>query len=305
MKKIKDAFTIIELIFVIILLGILGVMGTDIVVRTYENYTFQRDMTDLQSKSKQLLNQISNYLNDSIKFSIAQYNGTDHVAVENILDSDDINTTNYLEWIGKDIESMRGIWSDAQNRVYSGYSGLADIRESNATFIRTTDCNLGVIDQIEESITGVNDVLDGTNTTPRAALYFVYANSAGTVEQRFWENNGSSLFPVSKLPPNSIANDVIELSERPGEISEHYYLSYSAYGLHLENNGDLKLLWNFRPWNGERVTGGASQLLMEDVVSFSFWSESEGTIIRLRVCLSTDFDDNAAPIFCKEAIVLR
>jgi len=299
---IKKAFTIIELIFVIILLGILGFMGADIIVKTYESYNYQKDVADLQSKSKQLLEQITGYLNDSIKLSIAQYDSSlpGHKAVEDVADGD-INDTRYLEWIGKDTESMRGVWSAGENRIYSGYSGLADIKESNATFIRTTDCDLSFIDSIQENITGVIDPLNGANPTPRAAMYFVYANSGGTVAQRFWDSNASSLFPVW-----DITGDIIELSERPDEISEHYYLSYSAYGLHLDNNGELKLFWNFRPWNGDVVDiNGTSLLMMQDVVSFKFWSESEGTVIRLRVCLSTDIDNANAPTFCKEAIVLR
>jgi len=305
-KKIRSAFTMIELIFVVVILGIIGLMSSDIIFRTYENYAFHRDISDLQSRSKQVLDQISKYLDNSLKSSIAQYNSATpvHRAISEIdFANGDVNITNnrFLEWIGKDIESMRGIWSDGENRVYPGYSGFANVRDSNATDIVTTDCNLSYIEPVQNAITAQPLALAAGGQ--RTAIYFVYANSVGTVAQRFWDNNGSSLFPVSGFTPDT---GIITLSEPPGEISENYYLTYSAYGVQLDNAGNLFLYWNFRPWNGDSINNDAQQrLLMQDVTEFKSWGQSDGSVIRLRVCLSVDISDPDAPEFCKEAMILR
>lgn len=302
MKKTKSAFTILELIFAIVLLGIIGTMSADIISRTYDNYNHQNDVANLQSKSKQTLDQIINYLNESIDGSIAKFDGANYIDIDTITTFDDINNSNYFVWIQKDTESLRGIWDEGKQRIFPGYSGLANIIDSNNTFVVTSpnDCDLSFINQIQQDITSITDPLNGTNPTPRAALYFVYGNAAGTTESRFWKAPTSSLFPIT-----SISSNIITLQNKPDEISEHFYLTYSAYGLHLQNNGELRLVWNFRPWNNESVANGESLLLMQDVVSFNFWSESEGTIIRFKVCLSTSFNDTSAPIFCKEAMVTK
>jgi len=299
MKRIRG-FTLFELIIVMVLLGIVGTMSTDIISLTYRNYVYQKEVADLQSRSKQLLDQISGYLDRAVKPSIARFDGT-HQSIWGLGVTDADGATgagNYLEWIGKDTESMRGVWDDTLKRVYPGYSGLANVRDSGGMQIVTTDCNLSFIKTIQKDITGVVDPLDGTNGNPRSALYFVYANSDGDVSQRFWVNP-TSLFGIAALDE---VNGIITLQNQPNEIGEQYYLTYTAYGIHLEPDGTMYLLWNFRPWNGENVTRGAALKLMENVVSFEYWSESDDTILRLKVCLR---DTNSEIVYCKEAVVLR
>lgn len=295
------AFTLIELIIVIVLLGILGVMSTEIISQTYRNYVYQKDIADLQSRSKQLLDQLTTYLDRSIKPSIVHYNGARHDSIWG-LGVTDANMSagggNYLEWIGKDTESLRGIWNGS--RVYPGYSGLANVRDSSGTSIITTDCSLSYINQIQESITGWPDIVNMGRE--RAALYFVHADSNGTAEQRFWVNP-SSLFNVTGF--NNPVDGVIQLENAPFEIGERYYLTYSAYAIQLENDGTLYLYRNFRPWNGEVIDQIRIDpfILMENVASFEFWSESEDSLLRLKVCLEAENDSQTT--FCKEAVVLR
>jgi prepilin-type N-terminal cleavage/methylation domain-containing protein len=297
---VRRAFTLVELIIVIVLLGILGVMSTDIIAHTYRNYVYQKEIADLQSRSKQMLDQLGVYLERSLKPSVARYDGINHRSIWGLGVTDaNLSNGNYLEWIGKDTESLRGIWDETKNRIYPGYSGLANVRDSNGTFVITTDCNLSVIDTTQEDITDVPDSLDGLNATPRAALYFVYANSDGDVSQHFWVNP-ASLFGIAALDG---PNGIITLDSMPPEIGEQYYLTYSAYGIQLEADGTMWLYWNFRPWNGETVTAGTKLLLMENVTSFEYWSESEDTILRLKVCLGIPGDDETT--FCKETVVLR
>ena len=295
----RRAFTLLELIIVIVLLGIVGVMSTDIVSQTYRNYVYQKEVADLQSRSKQLVDQITQYLERSIKPSVARLDGVNHASVWDIGLSDANQSNNaYLEWIGKDLESQRGEWNGTM--VYPGYSGLANVRDSNGTNVITTDCNLSLIDPIQNRLTGETLIMAGVNRY-RTALYFVYANSDGTVEQRFWVNP-TSLFGITGL--DSPVKGVIQLAFAPPEIGELYYLAYSAYAIQLENDGTLQLYQNFRPWNGEVIDQIRIDplVLMENVTSFEYWSESQGTMLRFKVCLR---GDDAQVRVCKEGVVLR
>ena len=203
----RSAFTLLELIIVIVLLGIVGVMSTDIISQTYRNYVYQKEVADLQSRSKQLVDQITQHLERSIKPSVARFDGL--ATYDSVWDLNGIADANgsFLEWIGKDLESQRGEWNGTM--VYPGYSGLANVRDSNGSFVITPDCNLSLIDPIQFSLTNVADPLNGGNLTPRAALYFVYANSGGSVQSRFW-NNPTSLFGITQL--NIPANGVITVT---------------------------------------------------------------------------------------------
>lgn len=89
---------------------------------------------------------------------------------------------------------------------------------------------------------------------------------------------------------------------------EIYFLSYSAYGVRL-NNDTLELVWNFRPWNNENFNSGQTLILVNNITQFRVWSESGGSIIRFYIC-GTDGDILKALgrddwEHCKESVVVR
>ncbi len=290
-------FTLIELIIVIVLLGILGVISTDILSQSYRNYLIQKETAGLQSRSKQLLDQLRAYLDQAIKPSIARFDGgVSHTSVWDLHGVVSVASNDYLEWIGKDVESLKGMWNGS--RIYPGYSGLADVRQSGGTTVVTSDCDLSFIDPIQGAVTD-RPMINGA-AWQRAALYFVYADSDGTVAERFWEDDPTSLFGITGFDPE---NQAILLVKKPEEIGERYCLSYSAYGIGLEADGTLSLYWDFRPWNNEKVTQGTKRVLMRNVQSLEYRSEAEGTMLRFKVCLEREEDPGV--VFCKETVVLR
>ncbi len=290
------------MIFVIVILGILGTLSSEILLRMYQTYVMQKGVQNIEIKLKTVLEQVSKYTENAIKPSVVFYNGINYqdiIYISKTAGELDNNNKLYM-WIGKDVESMQGIWDGS--RIYPAYSGLADLENSTGTSITTPDCDLRNVDDIVESITGKGDISVFPN---RSALYFPNANSTGNAQSRFWDNNPTSLFTITSP---YIASNSLTVSPQPREIGDMYYLTYSAYGIRLDN-GDLKLLWNFRPWENQNFNNADDVLLAENITKFQVWSESGGSLIRFYIC-ATDPDialisSNDNWEYCKESAVLR
>lgn len=103
----KRAFTMLELIFVIVIMGILAKFGVELFMQTYEGYTRSLYINELQTKSANAVQTIANRLTYRIKDSILS------------------NTigTNTVTWEAMDIDG----WLDNE------WSGVVDLDDSNAT----------------------------------------------------------------------------------------------------------------------------------------------------------------------------
>ena len=289
------------MIFVIVILGILGTLSSEILLKMYQTFVMEKGVQNIEVQLKTTLEQLGKYTENAIKPSIVFNNNGTYQDIGEITTktAGKLDSANKLYmWIGKDIESMQGIWNGS--RVYPAYSGLADLKNSSGAIIITTDCNLSNVDDIVENITGKTDI---TANGSRSALYFVYGNSSGTVKSRFWDNNPSSLFAINAYNENNLT-----LNISAPEIGDIYYLAYSAYAVKLEGS-TLKLIWNFRPWENQTYSNGSEHIIAENITKFYVWSESGGSLIRFYIC-ATDSDikvvgGNDNWEYCKESVVLR
>lgn len=105
----RHAFTMLELIFVIVLIGILSKFGVELFLQTYEGYARSMYINDLQSKSEAAVKTLANRLSHRIKDSIT---------------SADIGA-NAVSWRGLDVEN----WQDGS------WSGIIDLASSNSTVL--------------------------------------------------------------------------------------------------------------------------------------------------------------------------
>lgn len=307
----RKAFTLIEVILVIVVMGIISTITTDIIGALYRSYNNQAVINDLTLKTSNALNIITKRLDNSIKESIA-YDDNNFIAIQQ-----KTRDGNYPElfWIGADTESFKLSGDLSQN----GYSGFIDVNrsglphnDSNSTF--ATDSNRSAIETTQSDITGISPYI-WINT----ALYFPYAVKDQSVSDMFYNYdtvNGeppSALFDISSM--TQVGSDVnITLSRKPETIVERFFLTYSAYAL-VQNNGDLILYYNLRPWIGPIAPLADYQdstTLIDNVRSFEYWSEGEGSIIRFRLCVHDDSrymagsgDDEEELIFCKESAIIR
>lgn len=107
----RSAFTMLELVFVIVVMGILAKFGVELIKQTYENYARSVIVSSLQEKTENALMQISNRLRERIPDSVM------------------FPTTTSIQWISKDIDT----WNAGE------WSGVADLlhRDMNRTNIVT------------------------------------------------------------------------------------------------------------------------------------------------------------------------
>jgi len=63
-QPIKKAFTLLEMIIVMVVLGIIANFGVEILVNAYSNYIFTSVQNRLQSQSEAAVNQIANHLQE-------------------------------------------------------------------------------------------------------------------------------------------------------------------------------------------------------------------------------------------------
>ena len=119
-----SAFTMVELIFVIVVVGILAKFGTDLYLQITEGYARSLYINELQTKSANAVQTIANRLTYRIKDSIRAGATT---AAENTISS------SYIKWKGMDIDGWNA----------GGWSGIVDLQASSATQLSSPGSSVG------------------------------------------------------------------------------------------------------------------------------------------------------------------
>jgi prepilin-type N-terminal cleavage/methylation domain-containing protein len=300
--KFKKAFTMIELVFVIVIMGILAKFGVSLIAQAYNSFIFSKINNELQANSGTAVEFITCRLEHRIKGSEIVRNTV--LGTKTPLDGSiaDDNAT-VLEWVGIDIDGFRGS-SDLNATPYlPNWSGVIDLDDGNASILVSKETNTTKINTLINTISS-SDIND-------SALYFVGSSSAALNPWGYDGNitdQSSLLHPIKSVPgqidqfaPNTGAIDFT--GER---IYEYYQLAWSAYALKLDYNdtthsGTLWFHYDYQPWKGESYnTHGKSTILMENVSSFQF--RSVGSLIKIQVCVKS-LRTNQEYSLCKEKTV--
>ncbi|MDR1451813.1 MAG: type II secretion system GspH family protein [Helicobacteraceae bacterium] len=318
----KRGFTLIELIFSIVILGIIGMIGAEIVSRVFERYAATRDMERAQSDLRRTLDILAARLSYRIKNSAVAYDINGGLGVAPIYPTTgagipDLDNYEALEWVGIAYESQRGRgtapilpgWSSIGVRVTdSPAAGGADRFYSPLS-------NFEIAKQIEAELTGL--VVGGNPfALPNPLTVLVFAGrdwrgetptgyAAGvdaTAKHLSWNwiptsdvHSPRSYFQLTPDALNDGNFTIASFVADPDDLRQfhppsysgannmpNYYLARSAYAVWV-NNGALTLAYNFRPWNGETFNAAPSQILLTDVTKFLF--QESGDVLRLRLCV--------------------
>lgn len=257
----KKAFTLVELIFVIVILGILSVMSTELILNVYKNYVYSKAINELESKVEIALEQISSRLTDRIRHTtiarlpagaVIPAGGRAFVAINETTPAHAI-----LEWYGQSSESRffaTGLNANNIDNVVYGWSGFlhrfgacsynAGTRQYGSCFNPSAG---GLsINQIRTPATNFKsaaNVIIGYGSNSAAVVfpvnnsvdnyYDIPAGAAGSDTQSAIPIDlvNSAGDTISFLSPYTIKTAAgADLIDNHG-ISERYYISHSAYAL--------------------------------------------------------------------------
>jgi len=303
LKFQKRAYTMIELILVIIVLGIVSSIGAEIVVKLYDNYIKTRSINRLQAQTGLVLDQIAKRLSFRIRGSIIARDKSTF-GVYTVLNNVNVSYQ-ILEWIGKDNDSLRSISKP-------GWSGFVDLdsNDTNRSQIKTSGSELNTTNDIIKALSNNRVVLDGSIPGKKRPAIIFKGSSDYNVSQYGW--NGTRGLYTHRVTYNNSTNDILHLidsnSTYPSEIYEQYDLAWSAYAIVPEGNNtndfNLTLHYNYQPWENEKYydQNTSTAVLIEHVSTFRFMQV--GNTIRIKLCIH---DDNRSGnfdfAFCKERVI--
>jgi prepilin-type N-terminal cleavage/methylation domain-containing protein len=315
----RGAFTLLELIFVIIILGVVASIGSSIIANVYQNYLVQRATYRASLKTEIAAQHIANLLGYRLpNTTIARNpnNLSDNVLVTDPTYATD-NTHTTLEWIGMDIDGFSA-------RLMPPWNGFCDVNASTQSNIITPGSNLQLANTILRNLSN-NQVSLGGSQYP--AIFFrtaVYAKpSATTTYYDVLNLNGSGpclgLVSSDRSCISSVGWDGSDkeklVYQYMGDstdkiIAEHYKLAWTAYSIRqipkTGNLFDLKLCYNYQPWEGERLSAngcpGSESTIVTNVSVFKF-AES-GNTFRFKLCAMESIGNDYNITICKEKAII-
>lgn len=309
----KKAFSLIEVIFVLVILGIVASISSQIIVQVYESYILQNALYKTSTKTELVATQIVNRLTYAIEgTTIAKdtnktgtVEGVNWIKLKNIPSTDNNFTT--VEWIGSDNDSF-----SAGATPY--WSGVANYETASRNSLTTPGSHLTDAATIMNNLS--NGAVDLTTAKPAGLIFSQKANQYKTGTEYspncmglIETNNTSCIFRVSLNSDTNLSfeNDLTTGGQLPKIVTERYKLAWSAYTLVPEKNANndynLMLYYNYQPWNGELYTAGSKSLLMTNVSVFKF--TENGGVIQLKLCAKERISEQHTISSCKEKAIIR
>jgi len=302
----KFGFTMIELIFVIIVMGIIGKFGVEFLAQAYKGFIFSNVNHNLQSNGEMAVETIATRLQYRIKDSVIGRQSANNNFSTNYKALSSASGTDYniLEWVGTDIDGFRG-------DTLPYWSGIIDLDKSNSTSLDSPETNTSAIDAL------IDVLSDGASGIDNAAIYFIGSDT--DINKYGWDGNAIStqnsvLHPIRRSTAAGEENLLIPRNGASGadnnftgvDVYEYYQLAWTAYAVGIDdydstdNNGTLSLWYDYQPWEGENYrTHGKKVTIMENVSTFQF--KSIGSIVKIQVCVNSDLVEDYS--LCKEKTI--
>ncbi len=263
----------LELIFVIVILGIVASIGSEMIVKVYESYIVQRAEHRATLKTELAATQIANRLSSAIPGTVYRIKNNDtYESIESDLTGSNGDLYKGLQWVGSDTDSFN-MYDIANKKI--GWSGFCDINASTKTSLSTPGSKLDLADEI------IDNLSNDTKDIGDAAIYFPEDNTPHYV--------------------TTGTGETITLDKNASRIVEQYKLSWSSYALVVDPaDGHLYLYYNFDPTPATPV-GTKRSLMMENVSTFKFMGA--GRTIRFKICRQEPISEDVNITACKEKAV--
>jgi prepilin-type N-terminal cleavage/methylation domain-containing protein len=290
-QKRRNAFTMIELLFVIVIMGIVGGFALEAVRQYYEGIYRTSEYAKRVAQADHILEQLSKYFENAISSSIVN------------LDKDGVagcygppvanDTSDYtVAFIGVDVDSLRGMggrpgWSE-EVRLIPGTNQISAL-DANYTMAGTV----------------INTLYPASPTNLTGAAIYDYDSVDVDSCTRFGLNGGVSGSAGYHRITGSTATTLTLNDENNASDGHRKYLLRTAYAFRVDTDGNFRMYTNFRPWAGERYNTANNRrenLLGENVAHFfadydarDFMNNpgisDRGLVWRLKVCMRGLDDD--------------
>ena len=302
----KLGFTMIELVFVIVVMGIIGKFGVEFLAQAYKGFIFSNVNHNLQANGKMAVETIATRLQYRIKDSIIARKSSDDSF--KALASASGTDYNILEWISTDIDNYRGLYKSDTNLSLPNWSGIIDLDDSNASSLTSPATETNTTDAL------IDILSDGDSGIENAAIYFIGSNT--DINKYGWDIPSTGAFSdqnqtmhpitsggaITQLIPDTGVNDFSGV-----DVYEYYQLAWTAYAVGISDynttskTGTLMLYYDYQPWEGENYKSNTtkSAVLMENVSTFQF--KSIGSIVKIQVCVNSELVEDYS--LCKEKTV--
>lgn len=295
----KKAFTMLELIFVIVVLGIIGTVGANVLSVMYENYISSAVNNQMQAQTELAMQQISNRLNYRIKDSVIAAND---VTFDGLSDArEDINYTR-IEWVGYDIDG----WLGDDVNTTPAWTGFIDVNNNNIVRLSSPGSDFTAGGRIDTNI----QALSGSDITD-AAIFFIGTNT--DVQNDYGWNgspydiNNTAMHPVAAAP-NTDKIIPAGYTFAGVDVYEQYKLAWTAYAVGIDpNNDNLYLYYDYQPWQGDKYddAGTKRALLLEHVSTIK--AQAVGDVIKMQICVDNNISGTVSSAeyytICKEKVI--
>lgn len=257
----KRGFTLIELVFVIVVLGIISMFGADLYTKIYKSYVHVRAVNQLEARTQNAMMLITNRLEDRIKSSTIgrELSSNEFVPISDLTDP----KYDILEWIGQSVET-RNI--NQRNPGWSGFMSMSQLKDStwtagtqDAGYIANTRAAFNMVSlgsdfpQVANIVANLRATAYNTpsNNTEVAVIFKVVTNDASPTSvgigfgyNRAVKADGSNRVLIAVGTPSNagsgnIQGETIRINQYPlnpnndnsQEFSEQYYIAHSAYAI--------------------------------------------------------------------------
>lgn len=307
MKSIKQhaGFTMIELLFVIVIMGIVGGLALEAIRQYYEGIYRTGEYSKRVAQADQMLEQIAHYFENGISDSIIRLDENNLTGCFGVPQIGDDNNDYTIAFVSVDQDGMRGFWDGTRWRPGWNSDTVAGI---NTLF--SADSNYTAMDNVSP--------LDANNTS-RAAIFRSDGLGEGNNEcERFgWDLPANNTNDVYATIQNVVSDSNLTLNQTlsiSGQAKRTYVMR-TAYAFRARN-GEFNMYGGFEPWNGERYDTVQPRLLGENVTHFTILYDNAntninsniGNIYTLKICIRgldnnlADTNDSSRQI-CRERMV--
>jgi len=266
---VKKSFTLIELIFVIVILALIAISSFKAIQMLYERYYQVNTITKFSILSQTTLDQLSSILYYRIPLTAIGYSATDG-DFKQLQDIDDDKYT-IFEWISEAYDAKKHLGLEGLNYGYSGFVDL-DASDKDTLTLVARDFN----------VTDVNNTLNkvfNNNQDLNETVAIIFAGDLDEGEESADYNNSfgwhghehNKTYLIHKIKQvNNDVNFTMTKDINGSKIYAKYYLATSAWAiargidinksasciknLHIKNNeidNTLFLFYNYRPWKNE------------------------------------------------------